>query len=75
MVTKQDEDDFLANNLLVHIEGETCFELEHFQNRFIICPPRTSVKLRLCWLDAGATNGPFVIEPPQKGVRRQDQLK
>jgi hypothetical protein len=25
--------------LLVHIEGETCFELEHFQNRFVIPPP------------------------------------
>jgi hypothetical protein len=44
------EDDFLADNLLVHIEDETYFELEHFQNRFVVCrpsPPRTLVKLRL----------------------------
>jgi hypothetical protein len=37
------KDDFLADNLLVHIEGETCFELEHFQNRFVIPPPPQNI--------------------------------
>jgi hypothetical protein len=42
------KDDFLVDNLPVHIEGETCFELEYFQNRFVIWPPITLAKLCLC---------------------------